>query len=269
MGYLPDTLILNIPLGYSINYIPGYIAFFTPSITSLFFLIPYLISIILSTNKKTKKSYIILLCLGVIISLIIGRRALIVIILISPIILIILNSLVNLNYRLIIKFVALLVLLVFVFSVIIFIILSIDEVNLRIEAFGLAGGNSARYKQFFALLNGWSENPILGSGFGVNADIIRSKSVPGAYELTYVARLFQTGIVGSTIYILLISFIYYSFIKIMKVNKKYINYFLPVLTGTTAFLIATFTNPYIGSFDGLWILFYPLALINNALLKNN
>jgi hypothetical protein len=44
---------------------------------------------------------------------------------------------------------------------------------------------------------------------------------------------------------------------------------LPVLAGMTCFLIANATNPYLGKFDCLWVIFLPIALINYGLLNSN
>jgi len=45
-------------------------------------------------------------------------------------------------------------------------------------------------------------------------------------------------------------------------------YMLPVLAGTSCFLIANATNPYLAKFDYIWVIFLPVALINIWLLDS-
>ena len=58
-----------------------------------------------------------------------------------------------------------------------------------------------RRDQSVALVKGWLEAPLLGSGHGMPApDVIRSEETPWAYELTYLALLYHTGVVGTLAY---------------------------------------------------------------------
>lgn len=274
MGYAPSSFLLLLPLGYSINYNFGYINFFIPSITSLFFLIPYMIAMLI--NKKytmtVKKKYLwIAIILGSVVSLVTGRRTLIGVICMSPFIALFLgkNKLsmsISTTKKVFTGIIVVLLIIIVYFS-----IGNSTNVGLRINNLDtklIESGTQARYSQFAALIQGWKEKPLFGSGFGVNAkDSIRSISVPGTYELSYVAMLFQTGIIGMMVYFLLIVWLFRMCMRILKSNKESITHIIPTLTGVICVLIANATNPYIQSFDGLWILFYPLALINIDLLN--
>ena len=37
---------------------------------------------------------------------------------------------------------------------------------------------------------------------------------------------------------------------------------VPAMTGLLCFLIASATNPYLARFDAIWIVFWPLAIVN-------
>jgi len=150
----------------------------------------------------------------------------------------------------------------------------IQYINFFINAFKLTKSleatidDSSYYRalQFKSLIEGWKKHPLLGSGTAANATVIRS-NIPGAYELTFVALLFQRGLLGFTIYILQLGYIvFYLFYFGLKYSQ--IRFFLfSMLTGFICFLIAHATNPYLEAFDHLWILFLPLYAIN--LLKHN
>lgn len=275
MGYLPNYPFLIDLLNYSINYNFGYINFFIPSITSLFFLLPYIIAML--TNYKSemavKKKYLLIgLIIGVGVTLLAGRRILIVAICISPFIALFLNRYNKFAHKSKLKKIIIGVLVITLTVGIYFLIGRVMNVGLRIDNTDtelIQSGTQVRYSQFDALIQGWKENPLFGSGFGVNAEgSIRSDSVPGMYELSYIAMLFQTGIVGMTVYVVLIVWLLTMCVKIIKSNRQSITYIIPTLTGVISMLIANATNPYIQSFDGLWVLFYPLALINRYLLIN-
>jgi hypothetical protein len=120
-----------------------------------------------------------------------------------------------------------------------------------------------RSEQFYALLNGWSQNPLFGAGHGASAPgSIRSVEQPWAYELSYVAYFFHTGILGSFIFFGQLGWIYFMSFKIIKSESVLKFYIFPVIVGTTCFLIANATNPYLAKYDFMWVLFLPLAIIN-------
>ncbi|MCK4829442.1 hypothetical protein KA005_77675, partial [bacterium] len=130
----------------------------------------------------------------------------------------------------------------------------------------------ARLQQFYALLHGWLEHPLLGSGFGASAAAygsIRSESRPWSYELYYLALLYQVGLVGFIIYASGIACIYYMGLKIIITDIIFGRTLLPLMVGMTGLFVASATNPYLMRFDGLWVIFLPIAVINFYLLKSN
>jgi hypothetical protein len=125
----------------------------------------------------------------------------------------------------------------------------------------------SRAQQFDALIRGWLTSPLLGSGHGAAApDMVRSLEMPWAYELTYAALLYHTGLVGAFFYAGGIFWIYLQAVSIIRAGTALAPLTVAVLTGTTTFLIAAATNPYLERYDALWVIFLPLAIINASWL---
>jgi hypothetical protein len=126
----------------------------------------------------------------------------------------------------------------------------------------------SRAQQFDALIRGWLTSPLLGAGHGAAApDMIRSLEMPWAYELTYAALLYHTGLVGAFCYAGGILWIYLQAVRIIRSGSGLAPLTVAVLTGTTTFLIAGATNPYLERYDALWVIFLPLAIINASWLS--
>lgn len=123
---------------------------------------------------------------------------------------------------------------------------------------------STRYDQFELLVKSWLQKPLIGFGHGaVSRYIIRSYKTPWIYELSYVALLFQTGVLGLSAYLALLAWPIYKGIQIIrKANTETCIFLIPCLVGCACFLIANATNPYLQSYDYMWTLFFPVAVIN-------
>ena len=91
--------------------------------------------------------------------------------------------------------------------------------------------------------------------------------MPWAYELTYLALLFQTGLVGTGFYTAGVIWIYVTGIGVLRGGGPLGRMMFPTLVGLSCFLIANGTNPYLPRFDGLWVIFLPVALINLWLIE--
>ena len=131
-------------------------------------------------------------------------------------------------------------------------------------------GAVVRSQQFFALLKGWAASPWLGSGTGaVVQGCVRSDTQPWAYELYYLSLLFHVGIIGFILYSYGVIWIYWMGIRIIRSGHRLSLYMLPVLVGTTCFLIGSATNPYLPKFDSMWVIFLPVTVINLWLLDTS
>lgn len=273
---VPNELFINIyPVNKSgMGYYDGVIETSLLVFASLLFLIPYLIASI-HLDVKLNKTKLFMLILGIFVLIMSGRRALVVVSLFS-IFLIFLIKLNFKNYK--IKYIFKknkkiygYVILV-MFSMLIILIntnfISIDAMIERFSSgFDFANAQSdgayARYLQFYSLLDGWSKAPIFGNGLGAVADVLRSDETPWAYELSYNALLFHTGIVGILVYGLATLWIMWQLLLIIKSNDIYfIKIAFPTLIGMISFLIGNATNPYLGKFDFMWVIFIPVMIIN-------
>jgi len=254
------------------------------SLSSLLFLIPFWITYLYIWPKKQisryikKKNLIILVIFGCLIVLISGRRGLLFVVAIAPMFIMFFdffNSNTTLSKK-IMNSISFIFLATFIASLILiyitfyygFDIISAYDNFMTGFYFSDDDSASSRSKQFFALLEKWFDRPILGYGHGAaNYAYLRSSDQPWAYELSYIALLFQTGIVGIISYSIGILWIFWRGIYILKSNSQLGVYMLPLLVGMSCFLVANATNPYLLKFDFIWVLFLPISIINLHLLK--
>jgi hypothetical protein len=258
--------------GANIGVYSGFIEYNLYNMSTLLYGFPFLFTLILVSKKNEffKKQYIwmwIAIVLIVFVALISGRRAFWLVILLTPFINIALLYFLKYKNQLK-KLVAFVCLMIIIANIAIFVLPNINFSDIKEEflsAFDFSGEISAhlRYLQFKVLINGWMEKPFLGHGLGaVAGGIIRSHDMPWAFELSYIALLFHTGIVGFCIYASAVVWIFWSGIAIVRKIPQAAPVILPLLSGLAGFLIVNATNPYLGKFDYLWTLFLPVAAIN-------
>jgi len=223
-GLIPDAYYIEIGQGQRIGFHQGYIQYVSASLYTLLFSVPFLISALMTWPKSALMPVSrIWLWIAVTLSLPVvilsARRSLWLIVAISPILSIILNKLLNVKYysfkimcRIFLWF-AFLVFVIFICLHIVFNIEFLSVVQRFTDGFRFNTGFGAilRKEQFFALLEGWINNPLFGRGLGGGVEgSVRSAAQPWQYELFYLSILFQTGVIGFTIYFTAIAWIYYS-----------------------------------------------------------
>jgi len=129
---------------------------------------------------------------------------------------------------------------------------------------------TARSNQLVALMTEWANSPLLGAGHGASAaGSVRSVDQPWAYELSYAALLFHTGLVGFIAYASAVVWLYAEGIRVIRDGGARASYMLAVLVGLTCFLIGDATNPYLEKYDLMWVIFLPVALINHRRLERD
>ena len=247
-----------------------YLLFTLPSVSSLLFLIPFLTVFIL-TNKRFELGWFVVLLVAIVVVLLTGRRAFFLSFIISIlfILMLIFVSKNRLRMRVSIR----LFFLSSIFLVAMGMAISAGFINLDAfvdqllssKDFSYDASNIERVNQFLALMGGFVESPLVGQGAGAAASYIRSPEQPWAYELFYVALLFQYGLLGFLVYVMGVLFILYELISLYFVDKitdENRVVILAFLAGLMSFLVATSTNPYLAKFDYMWVLFTPVALIN-------
>lgn len=123
--------------------------------------------------------------------------------------------------------------------------------------------NGVRKVQSKALIEGWLESMLFGHGTGsYTKTIIRMESMPWAYEYTYLAMLYQKGLVGTVIYFGFIGIVLARMIISVKNSIYSSTLVIPFILGLVAILIATAADPYLTTFGCMWMLYIPFAIAN-------
>ncbi len=280
MGYFPDCLYVNIFDRQDFDFGRGSVSLHYKPMESLLFLVPFLVAAVFTWRRRQdcpvpRRWLWIALSFGVITVVISSRNALLFVVMLSIPLTLLFHSFMprrQKKYNLKLFFFAVLgvsLLLMFLN----FYLDSVYSFNFHslldglMRKFDFQGNPSAilRRDQFFALWDGFLQNPFFGAGHGASVDYVRSDKA-WVYELSYVALLFQVGVFGFMAYLSGIFWIYWMGIRLIRKGGKFSNYMVPTLVGMTCFLIANATNQYLAKFDSMWVVFLPVALINYALL---
>lgn len=283
-GWLPDTFYIEINQGQSVGFYSGYIEYAMYSLSSLLFLVPFLVTALLIWTKDASMPVSrfwlwVAFFWGLILTFLSGRRALLLVVAMAPVLTLILWMFLAPMHksasRNMVRHVFLylggvgVVLFIGLKFVIDYDLQAMAEMFL--EGFDFGGDESplARAEQFLVLLQEWAESPLLGQGHGAAAfGSLRSDEQPWAYELSYMALLFHTGLIGFLAYASGVVWIFWMGLKIIRSGSRTSLYMTPVLVGTACFLVGNATNPYLEKFDYLWVIFLPVALINYWLLHD-
>lgn len=248
-------------------------------LSSLIFTVPYLLAAIF-TYTKSQANFMqrrwlwAALILSVVPVLTSGRRALWLVIGVSPIIFMLLNLFRpghNLRLSHLFRSIVCVALFILVITMILSNAMHLDwnrMVTSFFSGFDFQYDDDAlaRREQFYGLLNGWLSHPLLGNGLGAfTYQSLRSERA-WQYELQYMLLLFNTGLIGTLLYSTGVIWIYWMAIRIIRSGSQLGVHLIPVMTGTSAYLIANATNPYLQAYGRLWSIFLPLAFINCWLL---
>jgi hypothetical protein len=270
---------ISIAQDYSVLYEGGAFKLNGANLTTIMYCCIFCLTIVFlpskynTLNKQSKRLAILSLIVCLIFVFLSGRRAFWLVCGISPIIIILTFALakINMNYgKITIITSGVIVLIGLTLS-----ILAIDNENLKkrfITSLQFDNpddeSNQIRHEQYIALMEGWYKHPLIGSGLGASAvGSIRDDTAPWAYELSYVALLFQTGLIGILVYSLSIFWIVYKSIMLCRVDVSNAILLIPQLVALVCFLFINATNPYLAKFDYLWVIFLPIATINAILLN--
>jgi O-antigen ligase len=273
----------------TIGFYEGYVRMALPGVNSLSFLVPFLMATIVirsasdSVQPSPKVWIWISLLLSMFVVIVSGRRATTLALFLTPVLIFAFGFFAPSHERSAIMKSLRRLIVTAVLGVFLVILLLRPVYTISFEGFfdrfssgfdfsatSVDNSPDERRQQFFALLNGWYEHPVFGAGLGEPAyGSIRSDVMPWAYELSYLALLYQTGLVGMGIYAAGIAWIYFMGIRILRSGGMFGESMLPLLVGMTCFLIANATNPYLAKFDGLWIIFFPVAVINLWLVQRD
>jgi hypothetical protein len=101
------------------------------------------------------------------------------------------------------------------------------------------------------LVRSFIEHPVIGSGFGVNAGYVRNQERPWIYELTYFQILFNFGIIGSMLVLAVAVAYFHMAASVVAQKLQNSGQAFCMIVGLLVFLIGSYSNPYLGSFDFL------------------
>ena len=271
-GFIPEALYVDLDQGQGAGFYEGFTEYSLYSISSLIFLVPFVIhrAISLHYEKRLRLEIILLLGASIVLVFLTGRRAVQLVLLLTPIMIYASHVILDCKFRKSRKVnprYALLSISLYLLGVL-GVVYLLGEMGTRTdvmwstfsEGFDFKQGKDAtvRAQQYHSLMHGWlNSNLLFGVGNGGAADIIRSEEFVWAYELTYVYLLFSTGIVGVTFYF---AWFGWGLIRVkngLKLKPGMASYVAPMITGVFGLGIAAATNPYFGKFDYLWIIMLP------------
>lgn len=279
-GFLPYTFLADLDMGDRIGINEGYIQLTAHNVGTLAFVNPFLFAAIFFSNEDRvfgfrRKWAIAVFVLTLITVLVSGRRVLWINVVLTPFVCLVLAFLLDgtskkMAIRKSIRAIIVLYILLLISGVLLQLYTSWSIRSFCDRLFEAFDSGGVRQQQMKALLAGFTDNPIWGTGFGKGVkEVIRDPERPWNYELSYILNLYNTGIVGTLYYFSLIGWVYYQLVKLLKKNKVERRIAMPLLVGLSTFLIANATNPYYGSYDFMWTLFLPVAYINLALLRKS
>ena len=280
-GFWPSALYYAVDQGQRIGFSGTHVEFGLRSTSTLLFLVPYLIGALFVFPAHAPVSRPMLwlaVLLGFTAVLLSGRRALLVVVALAPAFALLFRGWLSVTAKRETRWLVRRVLwaapaLVLVLIVIMTAIGGMEPagfVDMVASGFRFSSDKVAmtRRDQFFALVDGWLQDPLFGSGHGAPVrGAIRSIEMPWAYELSYVALLYHTGIVGVVAYGAGLFWTFLTSRQIARTGWPQAPYLVATLVGTAAFVLANATNAYLAKFDSIWVLFLPIAFINAWLVE--
>ena len=279
LGLIPDWLYVNLyenttgtqSVGLSVLSIRGTIDIDMSSLPSFLFLQPYLITYTITDTKQLSKFSLLLIFVATFIMLMSGKRILLLCGLFSPLIISVFLWFISSGNKLLLRRIKAIFLILVLFNLIFFIVLHNVGYDFRlmakylIDGFESCGntGSNIRVDQFYALLDGWIQNPIFGVGSGaVLWEYLRSSESPWNYELSYMKLLYDFGLIGVMLYGIGLLFTWLKSTRIYLGHCVLGKYALATVIGSIAFIVGNATNPYLLKFDYLVVIFLPIAIIN-------
>ena len=281
-GYWPDLLYYPFDQGQAIGFHGAYVEFGLYSTSTLLFTMPFLVGALFVFPKTgapiSRPTLWLSLALNLITVLLSGRRALLVLVPLAPALALYYRSWLTPqrkrdSRRLITRALVGAVVLAVVLGAAITAVGGIAPSGFgEMVSTGFQFNSDpvamSRRDQFAALIDGWTDHPLLGSGHGMPArGVIRSVETPWSYELSYVALLFHTGLLGTAAYAAGVAWMGGMAYLIARRGWPQAPNMVATLVGTSSFLVANATNPYLEKYDYLWVIFLPIAFVNCYLVE--
>lgn len=119
----------------------------------------------------------------------------------------------------------------------------------------LANDDDPRVVQTEALLDEFFQSPLLGCGFGVGPDLVRSVDAPFSYEMTYVALLTKLGLFGCLLVCLWLLLALQLALLLGRTARW------ATFAAVLCFVMITASNPYLLNLFGMWLSGVLVALL--------
>jgi hypothetical protein len=265
LGWLPQFIKDEMYLQVGLH--DGYVQMNNVNIGMLTFIAPYLLSRLLLSERKDRHAYLILgLVVAVASALLASRRVVLVLLLIVPLLIFAINFLAGqATSRHRRRWTQAYLLLLLTAGVGTWMVSYwgfdfLDGFVSRVMGAFNSDPDAPRPLQHAALMAGFADNFLWGSGFGGITDVVRSDERPWTFELTYSRLLFNGGVIGFGL--LMLFFLVYLLLVLRKIRQSaHAPIYISLLTGFLSVSIAAASNPYLSSFDFLFALsIIPLIL---------
>jgi len=239
----------------------GYVQLVSHNVATLMFIIPYLFVTLLHRDGRSEHTILtgVVLVATMLAAILAGRRAVWLVISLTPFLIWGLSILTHtggrIRHPLLFKSLSVLGIAVAVVAPSVFV--QEGTINFLLGAFS---SEDERSIQMQYLTQGFRDHFVFGSGFGGYADYLRNDERPWLYELTYFQILFNFGIIGSSLFALVVGFVFIKALRLIQhYNGQIYSGSIAILTGVLAIMIGSYSNPYLGSFDYLVIVgFLPM-----------
>ena len=120
----------------------------------------------------------------------------------------------------------------------------------RVSADYSASGDSVRWEQISSMLQKWSENLVIGSGIGSNADLVRTHDLAFVYEVWLLSFFMKTGLIGCVLFLVFIFAcnlnLMQKWLSVRRIKLK-AHPSLALLIVLNMTVLLSFTNPYLPS----------------------
>lgn len=256
----PESYFIYFDVTSNVGIHSGYTHLVNTNLSMMIFILPFLIILFFNRyqfENINRTQVLFSIILGIVATMISGRR-----ILWLSFIIPILYYLIKFEKRNLREKFRIILISLAIVSIILFTISESSFFSFKMIAERFLGAfdsevESIRFIQAKALWRGFLENPLFGSGAGIGVnEIIRSSSAPWIYEMTYNLILFNSGIIGFSIFTASHLYLLTNFYKL---KKRKIKIGESLFVTYIVVLVASGTNPYFtSSFDFLWFIIFPL-----------
>lgn len=256
-GLIPEDVRNDLELRIGIH--EGYVQITSHNIGMLFIIVPYLLSLQFRTDAARANTWLTKLALTMclILTALSGRRGLWLVAALTPCLILVL-SIATRSHRTI-RAGATRLLRAYTIAVVVVVGLvvarpeSIPEIGYVSHVREAFSAEDERTIQKPYLIDAFMESPIIGSGFGAFAAYLRDFERPWmGYELSYYQLLFNVGIVGLTVLVVLFAAYLLQVTILLRRFKDGSAIPFGLLVGFCSLLIGAASNRYFGSFDYLF-----------------